>query len=123
MREELAPVNCMELAPVMVVPLSVRVDAVKAVPVHLVITFVAIPTVPETATVWAEEPLYVKVVIPVPCVKSFRTLLAVEANDAVPVKAPVKDPVKEPVMETPVAPLVATMLPVPFIAVVDKFPA
>lgn len=46
------------------------------------------------------------------------TLLAVSALAMFAMIVPVNDPVNEPVMDTPEAPEVATMLPVPFIALV-----
>jgi hypothetical protein len=45
---------------------------------------------------------------------------ALVANEAVPVKGPAKEPLKEPEADNPVAPVVATIFPVPLIAVTDR---
>ena len=80
---ELAPVNCIDVVPVIVVPLSVKLELANAVPVHFIILFVVRAEAPLTATVVAEEPLYVNDVIPVPCVNELPTAPAPGVKDAV----------------------------------------
>ena len=113
-RFEEAPVNWIEEAPVIVVPLSVRLESANAAPVHLEILLEFSVEAPDTATVAVVEPSYVKAVIPAPWVKSGRF--------DVPKKLPLKDPLNEPECDRFVAPVVATILPVPLIVWIPKVP-
>lgn len=79
---ELAPVNWIDVLPIMVVPLSVRLELAKAFPVHLVMLLVVKADAPLTATVWADAPLYENVVMPVPWVNELPTDPAPGAYDA-----------------------------------------
>jgi hypothetical protein len=78
----------MDEAPVIAVPLSVKDEFANAVPVHLVILLELKVEAPLTATVAVVAPSYVNAVIPVPCVKSGKSV--------VPTKLPVNDPLNEP---------------------------